>query len=215
MFPRTHAQLTSGRFRWISYCGGVLRVCLGRAGKDSKGRACPTDRVAREWRLGGGFQSLHQMFCAVEASWLHLGESGTPRTLGDSEHVPGIDHDMSPSIVVKQPLGRKEDAKVIKPSVKKAIKHSASVTAVSFAGEDILFCGFADGTISKWSVPQKQKLGHWEAHASEVIGLVLSPDRNTIFSFAHAEVLRAWYVDITSTLELSSFHSKSMCRMWS
>ena len=65
LFPRTTAQLTSGRFRWFSYQGGTLRVCVGRA--DASGN-CPVEHILREWS-GGPFESFHDLMCAVESSW--------------------------------------------------------------------------------------------------------------------------------------------------
>ena len=65
LFPRTSSQLTSGRFRWFSYKGGTLRVCVGRA--DASGD-CPVEHILREWQ-GGPFESFHDLMCAVESSW--------------------------------------------------------------------------------------------------------------------------------------------------
>ena len=67
-FPRTHAQLTSGRFRWFKYepLRKLLTVCVGRGqGADRR----QPQHVCRAWKAQ--FDSLHEVLCAVEASWVH------------------------------------------------------------------------------------------------------------------------------------------------
>jgi hypothetical protein len=68
--PKSNQQLTSGKFRWISYRHEVLRVCVGRSA--GGGRECDREHVLQEWRRK--FTSFHEMMCAVEASWMRNGE---------------------------------------------------------------------------------------------------------------------------------------------
>jgi hypothetical protein len=56
MFPRTHKQLKSDRFRWASFKGGILRVCVGRANRSQQ---CKVSQICREWRCK--FTSLHEV----------------------------------------------------------------------------------------------------------------------------------------------------------
>ena len=75
-FPRTNHFLTDdmeGRFRWISFKAGVLRVCCGRASGE---RDCSVVNILREWQ-GVTFTSFHELMCAVEASWVVPGESAS------------------------------------------------------------------------------------------------------------------------------------------
>lgn len=71
VFPKTHAHLTSGLFRWINYEKGVLRVIVGRGLGDAC-RNYSRHQVLRKWVRK--FESLHELLCAVEASWEYEGE---------------------------------------------------------------------------------------------------------------------------------------------
>jgi len=57
----------------------VLRVCVGRL-KDS-GKDCPARNILREWY--GGFSSLHELMCAVEASWVSPDDCSVPLAAAD------------------------------------------------------------------------------------------------------------------------------------
>lgn len=69
LFPRTSYFLitaSSSGFRWFSYKRGSLRVCLGRS---SKNRECPFRNICKQW-THVTITSLHDLFCAIEASWV-------------------------------------------------------------------------------------------------------------------------------------------------
>lgn len=74
-FPRTAEQLTKGKFRWIKYQKGVLRVIVGR-GCGEGHRQAKQSQVLRTWKRS--FASLHELLCAVEASWTVPGEPSKP-----------------------------------------------------------------------------------------------------------------------------------------
>ena len=57
-----------------------------------------------------------------------------------------------------------------------------AVNAVLFTPEgEVLYSGGDDGRIIRWSMPDGEKLGEWEAPA-EVWALALSPDGKTLAS---------------------------------
>ena len=61
-FPKTHAQLTSGRFRWIKYQRGVLKVVVGRGAGDDN-RSAKKSQTLRQWK--GPFATLHDLFLSL------------------------------------------------------------------------------------------------------------------------------------------------------
>jgi hypothetical protein len=109
-FPLTAEQFSSGRFRWIRYQRGVLRVIVGRSDRD---RQAKNDQVLRTWTRK--FQTLHELLCAVEASWTLPDDPSKP--LG-STLLPLHDVDLSPSnpLPPEPPtLGKAEEAVVVSP----------------------------------------------------------------------------------------------------
>lgn len=145
MFPRTHQQLTSGRFRWLSYRGGVLRVCAGRA---TARLECPLTHVLREW-LGPPFASFHELMCAVELSWVHPGVADGP-PLGSAALDP-IDADMGPLLVPPRVLCPVAAYR----RVLRVRHHCDTVTALLIdpaPRSPFAYSGHANGTIRKWNL---------------------------------------------------------------
>ena len=89
VFPKTHANLTSGKFRWFKYNKGVLRVLVGR-GVGHDGRGLSPGQVLRKWERK--FQSFHELLCAVEASWVLKGTDIQAKTI-----LADFDSDLGPS----------------------------------------------------------------------------------------------------------------------
>ena len=153
LFPKTHAQFQSGKFRWIKYKNGVLRVLVGRgAGHDN--RDFGRNQVLRTWKRN--FSSLHELLCAVEASWVYH-----KKDLGVDAVIPGFDLDLGPSKPgPKEPplLSKKEDGVVVATSN----DTSKLVTTLAIAQEDdgttVLYSGYADGTLTKWCLVQNRQI---------------------------------------------------------
>ena len=153
-FPRTYAHFTSGKFRWIKYKNGILRVLVGRAtGHDH--REFSSDQVLVTWRRT--FCTLHELLCAVEASWVY---GNFP--LGADTILAGIDADVGPSHPVPpepKVLGRKQDAVVVS---KCNDTNQKMITVMEMAQEDdgkmVLYCGHVNGTLNKWCLKTNQLL---------------------------------------------------------
>lgn len=86
VFPKTFAMMKNGKFRWIRYKKGVLRVIVGR-GKGEGSRECEAKQVLRTWKCN--FKSFHEMLCAVEASWVWKGQELTAEYI-----IPEYDSDL-------------------------------------------------------------------------------------------------------------------------
>ena len=98
VFPKTHAHFQSGLFRWIRYENGVLSVLVGRGTGDDNRRFKPR-QVLRQWTHK--FESLHDLLCAVEASWVHKGEP-----LEADTRLREFDSDNGPSDPMARRAGR-------------------------------------------------------------------------------------------------------------
>lgn len=148
VFPKTHAQLTSGRFRWIKYQKGVLKVNVGRGTGDDN-RSAKKSQTLRQWK--GPFSSLHDLFCAVEASWAMPGQPSVD--LGGTL-LPQHDNDLGPSKPLPPDppvLGQKADAMILSGPNK-----LARVTALAIVGESgdatTLYSGHEDGSLRRWNL---------------------------------------------------------------
>ena len=148
-FPKTHAQLTSGRFRWIKYQRGVLKVVVGRGAGDDN-RSAKKSQTLRQWK--GPFATLHDLFCAVEASWTMPGE---PSVELGSTLLPQYDNDLGPSkpLPPDPPVyGKKTDAVIVSGPDK-----LSRVTALAIVGENgaspVLYSGHEDGSLRRWNLP--------------------------------------------------------------
>ena len=167
-FPRTNAQLTSGRFRWFKYepLRMLLTVCVGRGrGADRR----QPQHVCRAWKAK--FDSLHELLCAVEASWVRPDDA----TLELSGAALVIDDDAGPRCpTAPSPpmLAGLEAASVLRPPA------SAGVTSLLLAAakrskpgrvwhaayaanpqviaagdvQQVIFVGTSDGHIEKWTL---------------------------------------------------------------
>jgi hypothetical protein len=154
IFPRTAAHLTSGKFRWFTYNrNNVLRVVVGRAGRDRSIK--DPKQVLRTWKQK--FHSLHELFCAVEASWIN--ENGEP--LDVTKFLANFDSDVGPSRPgpIDPPLLATEaDAIVLSsPNSKKKLVTALSVAKES-NGDVVVYCGHDDGTLAKWNLESGQLL---------------------------------------------------------
>lgn len=96
-FPKTAAQLTTGKFRWISYKKGILRVLVGR-GRGAHSRGFSSEQTLRTWKRP--FSSLHELFCAVETSWTYEGKE-----LDSDTYLEAFDANVGP---VTPPKRRKQ-----------------------------------------------------------------------------------------------------------
>jgi len=162
-FPKTAAQLTSGKFRWFQYRRGVLRVLVGR-NSEHRIRSYDDCQILGEWEEP--FSSFHELLCAVEASWCYKG-----KPLGADTVLPEFDKDLSPSNPLpKEPpsFGRKEDCVLIHADMSEKL-----VTAMKNVNEaladgsvrNILYSGHHDGTLVKWNLVTNEKI--WEKQIYE------------------------------------------------
>jgi hypothetical protein len=167
-FPRTTEQLASGRFRWFRYQQGVLQVVVGRSVRDpDHTRNADPEQVLRTWRRR--FDSVHELLCAVEASWT---VPDTTEPLGKTI-LPLYDTDLGPSDPLPpEPanFGREDETTVIS-----APGRLPQVTAMAVANEGkgtdsaFIITGHKDGTLRKWKPNQTECV--WAACAYSV------PDR--------------------------------------
>ena len=152
VFPKTYAQLQSGKFRWFQYKKGVLRVVVGRGiGQDS--RQCETKQILRTWQYD--FKSFHEMLCAVEASWVWEGKELTADFVIDE-----FDTNLGPSNPLpNEPpcFGKEEDAIVISKcsNVKKLV---TALAIVEECGKTVLYSGHHDGALTKWSLDSNEEI---------------------------------------------------------
>ena len=190
-------------------------MCVGRA---TAGLQCKKDQICREWRCT--FTSLHELMCAIEASWI---VPGTADALGDTQLE--VDADFGPNMAPPaEPLAalapsgealKAEESMVLKGSSKDALKKNASVTAMTFAGPrgQWLFTGFGNGHVSQWSVMPDEngalepracnRMRTWSAHRLQVSGMAGSPDGQKLFTFSLSSVVRGW---ATATAECVLVH---------
>ena len=153
-FPKTYAHFTSGKFRWIKYKNGMLRVLVGRAtGHDH--REFSSNQVLVTWRRT--FCTLHELLCAVEASWVY---GNYP--LGADTILAGIDADVGPSHPLPpEPtvLGRKQDAVVVSQCNDPNQKIITVMEMVQEKdGKMVLYCGHVNGMLNKWCLKTSQLL---------------------------------------------------------
>lgn len=140
-FPLTAEQFTNGRFRWIKYQKGVLQVIVGRIDRN---RNTKKAQVLRLWKRN--FDTLHDLFCAVEASWTVPGDpskglGSTLLHLYDSYLGPLDPLPLKPPI-----LGRAEEAVIVSPP-----NDLPRVTAAAVINT-FLYTGHHDGSIRKWDL---------------------------------------------------------------
>ena len=156
VFPKTNAQLQSGKFRWIKYKHGTLRVLVGR-GSGYDHRDFGSHQVLRTWS-NRNFTSLHELLCAVEASWVYQ-----KRELDADTVLPEFDSFLGPSNPgPKEPvvLGKEEDAVVVTQcsDTKKFVTALAIAEAEEDNGKTVLYSGHADGTLTKWCLEENKQL---------------------------------------------------------
>lgn len=140
-FPHTAEQFTNGRFRWIKYQKGLLQVMVGRMDRN---RSTKKAQVLRSWKRD--FDTLHDLLCAVEASWTvpddsSKGLGNTVLQLYDSYLGPSDPLPPKPPI-----LGRVEEAVVVSPP-----NDLPRVTAAALIST-FLYTGHHDGSIRKWDL---------------------------------------------------------------
>jgi hypothetical protein len=153
VFPKTYAMLTSGKFRWFAYRKGILRVIVGR-GVGNDNRQFEAKQVLKTWKHE--FESLHELLCAVEASWIWKGQEMTAETIIDE-----FDSDLGPSKPLpKEPatLGSEEDSVLIYNC--NASKRLVTALAITEDpdGNQILYSGHDDGTLTKWSLESNTEI---------------------------------------------------------
>jgi hypothetical protein len=202
-FPRTAEQMASGRFRWFRYQKGVLQVVVGRSVRDSDcTRNAEPDQILRTWRRR--FTSVHELLCAVEASWIVPGGSFEP--LGKIM-LPLYDTDIGPSDPLPPGpanLGGADDTEVIS-----APGRLPQVTALAVAREGadsaFIISGHKDGSLRKWNLNQSkcvwairhyavsgelQKLEGYPSTGIRGIAIRKDPTRG------HGTCLRQWHTDL-------------------
>jgi hypothetical protein len=153
-FPRTAEQLASGRFRWFRYQKGVLEVIVGRNVRDpDHTRNAEPEQILRTWRRR--FTSVHELLCAVEASWIIPGGSFEP--LG-KRMLPLYDSDLGPSDPL--PPGPADLGGADETTLISAPERLPQVTALAIAkeGTDSAFVisGHKDGSLRKWNLNQSK-----------------------------------------------------------
>lgn len=111
--------------------------------------------MLRRWRQS--FGSLHELLCAVEASWVYK-----KKPLDADTVLKDFDLDLGPSNPgPKEPLllGKKEDAIVVSQCNDSKNKF---VTALEISqesdGKMVLYSGHADGTLNKWCLKENRQL---------------------------------------------------------
>jgi hypothetical protein len=146
-FPLTTGQVTNGKFRWIQYKTGILRILVGRA-TGRFHRDFDDHQVLKEWKTD--FCTMHELLCAVESSWSYQREKLTADTFLDE-----FDVDLGPSNpdpIEPVCLGTARDAVVINhgSDLKKLV--TALAIAAEADGKMVLYSGHDDGTLAKWSL---------------------------------------------------------------
>lgn len=211
MFPKTTQQFTSGRFRWIKYSRGVLKVAVGR-GTGKLSRSCEERNLLREWRLP--FGSLHELMCAAEQSWV-LPSSDPPQPLG--EMLLPQDSDLGPSDPQPDVLASPANFRSLPTG---SLPGSPKVTALAFGdgaarSESLhLYSGHSDGTVAKWDLKSDKLLWKIQAHEPRAIledeeddeysdmegplsnamvcGLLVHPSGREVYSWAREAVVKNW-----------------------
>jgi hypothetical protein len=154
-WPRTAEQLASGRFRWFRYQKGVLQVVVGRSVRDpDHTRNAEPEQILRTWYRR--FESVHELLCAVEASWT---VPGTNEPLVETK-LPLYDTGLGPSNPLPpEPanFGREDETTIIS-----APGRLPQVTAMAVANEGkgtdsaFFITGHKDGTLRKWKPNQSE-----------------------------------------------------------
>jgi hypothetical protein len=175
MFPLTHKNFTCGKFRWILFKQGELRVCRGRsAGK--YGRECKDNQVIFTWSEKHTFRTLHHLMCAIEASWPPLSEDGNVVGHPEADADTGPKKPRPPRATLFASSARVFGNRILDPLVVGKVitlphvKASASsaVNCLAFgrkssAGYRWLYSGHYDGTVTKWDCESMAAV--WTARA--------------------------------------------------
>ena len=196
VFPKTHSNLTSGKFRWIKYSKGVLRILVGR-GKDRDGRGFARHQVLRKWDRK--FESLHELLCAVEASWVYDGSELLADTV-----IKDVDDDLSPSDpgpTEPESFGKKTDCVVISKSndfTKKFV--TALQVVIEHDNKPVLYSGHNDGTLVKWDLTSNEVIWRKQVYADEsdesvVISEHIGVQRSEVLGVSGISVHRSELVD--------------------
>lgn len=132
----------------------------GRRAARLGGTSCRPDnrdfgsaQVLRTWRRQ--FTSLHELLCAVEASWVYKNNE-----LAADFVFPNWNVDLGPSRpgpTVPPLLGKPDDAVILVEGNGK----SNLVTALAIAeenGKGVLYSGHADGVLAKWCLEDNTKI---------------------------------------------------------
>ncbi|CAB9509386.1 expressed unknown protein [Seminavis robusta] len=146
-FPKTAAQFASGKFRWIQYKKGILRVLVGR-GTGEFFRDYISGQVLRKWTQD--FASFHELLCAVEASWIYC-----KQPLTSSIELAYFDADLGPSNPgPKEPpsYGKTKDTVPICRRRDRKQLVTAMAVVEEAGGMAVLYAGTHDGTLTKWSL---------------------------------------------------------------
>ena len=173
MFPRTAEQLSNGRCRWVKYSRGTLEVAIGH-GTGRKLRDPCSGNVLRKWEAP--FETLHDLMCAVECSWVMPGSPSSPAPaapLGDTVLLKDDGRDALGSKPKCLPvLARPQDSRLLKPAPgagtwvservserEAAASKRGKATAVALGpvapGESsprYVYSGHRNGTLMKWSL---------------------------------------------------------------
>ncbi len=148
VFPKTYAMLRSGKYRWFQYKKGTLRVIVG-AGKGYDRRGFESNQILKAWKYD--FQTLHELLCVVEASWMHNDIDLSPDAyLDEFDNVVELPN--TPTLVSDK------ECKII--SSCKELKKLVTVLALT---EDpykkpVLYSGHDDGTLTKWFLEEDTKV---------------------------------------------------------
>lgn len=214
MFPLTHKNFTCGKFRWIVFKQGQLRVCRGRsAGK--YGRECEDNQVIFTWSEKHTFRTLHHLMCAIEASWPPLSEDGNVVGHPEADADVGPKKPRPPRATTYASSARVFGNRILEPLVVgkvvslphvKASANSA-VNCLAFgrkssAGYRWLYSGHYDGTITKWDCESMAAVwtaraygNDWNGQRTSFCGvthIIVNSPGTQIFCFTNSHVVMSF-----------------------
>jgi len=219
LFPKTYAMLRSGKFRWIQYRKGVLRVIMG-PGKGHDKRQFESKQILKTWKYD--FETFHEILCLVETSWIRDGRELSPDTFVAEFDTVLEGPRASPSLVAEKDFTMISSFNNLKKMV------TALAISEDSDGKAVLYSGHDDGTLSKWSLDEGKEIwskqiyedgtkdyGRYFCSVQEtpgVAGIVVRPD----LSNKHYHVVYTWTHahDGYPRLEFDKRHPSKL-RAWS
>jgi hypothetical protein len=201
VFPKTCAMLRSGKYRWVQYKKGVLRVIVG-SGKGHDKRGFERSQILKAWKYD--FESFHELLCVVEASWVHDGMALSPDAdLAQFDNE--VELQETPTLVSAEQcimISSCNELKMLVTSL--AITEDPDKKPVLYSGHD-------DGTLTKWFLDEDTEvwskriypdgtedfgrfIGGCGLHVSDtpgVAGIVVRPDpsydnRHLVYTWSDA-----------------------------